>query len=168
MLGINSIYVKFNPSAIERPRTASPACSKLHKNNTLCRKHYGKRIIMSDKPHLLIVNEFHPETIATLDSIYRTHHLWKLSNHEKAQLIKGLEGKCRAAASACWACEKCVYSLMLLNGQWFHKWIIDKENIITQQDWHSTLGTDTGGRVTAAYNSYLADRILLGAHDIQD
>lgn len=66
---------------------------------------------MNDAPNLLIANPFHAETIAKLDAIYRTHHLWTLSSAEKHSLIKSLQGTCKAVASASWNCDPSVYSL---------------------------------------------------------
>ncbi len=66
---------------------------------------------MPDKPVLLIVNNFHADTIAKLDARYQTHRLWMLSASEKRGLINQLEGKCEAAASASWICDEIVYGL---------------------------------------------------------
>lgn len=70
---------------------------------------------MSDNKHpLLVVNEFHPETVAKLDQVYSTHHLWKLGEEEQLELIKELEGKCRAVATASWMCRDIIYQLQSL------------------------------------------------------
>lgn len=66
---------------------------------------------MPDKPVLLIVNNFHPDTVAKLDARYETHHFWLLSKGEKRELIGRLEGKCHAAASASWVVDEIVYEL---------------------------------------------------------
>lgn len=67
---------------------------------------------MSDKTdHVLVVNEFHPETLAKLDTEYVTHHLWKLSGDQKIELISSLADKCHAAATASWMCDPIVYQL---------------------------------------------------------
>jgi hydroxypyruvate reductase len=66
---------------------------------------------MTEKPQVLIVNEFHPETIAKLDASYRTHHLWKLDPQQKQQLINSLQGQCKIAATASWNCDRIVYQL---------------------------------------------------------
>ncbi len=69
---------------------------------------------MQDKPKLLIVNEFHSETIAELDSLYETHHLWEHSDQDKRKLIKTLEGNCKAAATGSWFFDDTVYQLNAL------------------------------------------------------
>ncbi len=66
---------------------------------------------MPDKPALLIVNNFHADTIAALDARYETHHLWPLSETGKRNLIEQLDGNCEAAASASWVCDEIVYEL---------------------------------------------------------
>jgi len=66
---------------------------------------------MTDKPHLLVVNSFHAETVRVLDSLYQTHHLWQQSALEKEKLIADLEGKCRAAVTKSWHCDDLVYRL---------------------------------------------------------
>ena len=67
-----------------------------------------------EKERLIVVNEFHPETVAKLDSLYDTHHLWQHSEADKVELINTLEGKCRAAATASWVCDPIVYQLSSL------------------------------------------------------
>lgn len=69
---------------------------------------------MSKRHELIIANNFHPETVAKLDNAYSTHHLWPLSGPEKAELIRSLEGKCKAVATASWHCESEVYNLKSL------------------------------------------------------
>lgn len=66
---------------------------------------------MIKKDDLLIVNEFHSGTIAKLNSLYNSHHLWEYSESEKLELIDSLQGKCKAAATGAWACDKLVYQL---------------------------------------------------------
>lgn len=66
---------------------------------------------MPSKPDLLIVNQFHPETIELLDEQYSTYHLWELAADKKRELIQSLSGKCVAAASASWDCDPIVYEL---------------------------------------------------------
>lgn len=66
---------------------------------------------MIKKHSLLIVNEFHPETITKLDSLYQTHHLWRYSKSEQLDLINDLQGKCKAAATGSWECDSLVYKL---------------------------------------------------------
>ncbi len=66
---------------------------------------------MPENPALLIVNNFHADTIAKLDARYETHHLWLLSDAEKRRLIERLDGQCEAAASASWVCDEIVYEL---------------------------------------------------------
>lgn len=69
---------------------------------------------MADKPHLLVVNRFHSETVSKLDSLYQTHHLWQQSPTGKEQLIADLEGKCRVAVTGSWHCEDLIYRLKSL------------------------------------------------------
>ena len=69
---------------------------------------------MPDQPALLIVNNFHPDTVAKLDARYQTHHLWSLSEREKRALVEQLEGSCLAAAGASWMCDEIVYDLRSL------------------------------------------------------
>lgn len=69
---------------------------------------------MNEKPQILIVNEFHAETIAKLDALYQTHHLWKLNTQEKLQLIQTLTGKCAIAATASWNCDPIAYQMTSL------------------------------------------------------
>lgn len=69
---------------------------------------------MSQKPDLLVVNNFHPETLQLLDSEFTTHHLWQLDPRKQAALIESLQGKCRAAATASWNCDPLVYELRSL------------------------------------------------------
>ena len=66
---------------------------------------------MADKPHLLLVTQFHPETVGKLDLLYQTHHLWRQSSAGKQALIRKLEGKCRVAATASWHREDIIYQL---------------------------------------------------------
>lgn len=63
------------------------------------------------REQLLIVNEFHPETVSRLDNKYQTHHLWEAGEDEKKDLIAALNGKCRAVASASWLCDDIIYEL---------------------------------------------------------
>jgi len=69
---------------------------------------------MADRPSLLIVNNFHADTIAALDACYETHHLWCESAGGKRELIARLDGRCLAAASASWDCDSLVYELSSL------------------------------------------------------
>jgi lactate dehydrogenase-like 2-hydroxyacid dehydrogenase len=69
---------------------------------------------MNTKTQVLIVNEFHGETIAKLDAAYDTHHLWKLDQVQKKELISSLQGKCTIAATASWNCDPIVYELLSL------------------------------------------------------
>jgi len=66
---------------------------------------------MPDRPHLLLVTPFHPETVGKLDQLYQTHHLWRQSSAGKQELIRELEGKCRAAVTASWHREEIIYQL---------------------------------------------------------
>lgn len=69
---------------------------------------------MSNKPDLLVVNSFHPETLALLDEKFITHHLWQLDPTQRSAMIKRLEGSCRAAATASWDCDPLIYDLRSL------------------------------------------------------
>ncbi len=69
---------------------------------------------MDNKNQLLIVNEFHAETVAKIDANYHTHHLWKLAPAEKSKLINSLQGKCTIAATASWNCDPIIYELASL------------------------------------------------------
>lgn len=66
---------------------------------------------MTTKPDVLVVNDFHPETLEKLDSLYHTHHLWQLEDAEKPELLAALEGRCEIAASASWVCDPRIYKL---------------------------------------------------------
>lgn len=66
---------------------------------------------MPDKNKLLVVNEFHPETIAILDQKFETHHLWQIPFNKKKYLIAELEGKCEAVATASWMVDETIYDL---------------------------------------------------------
>lgn len=66
---------------------------------------------MSAKPELLIVNEFHADTIAALDRQFTTHHLWRQAPAAQAALLKDLTGRCRLAASASWRTDPAIYDL---------------------------------------------------------
>ena len=63
------------------------------------------------KNRVLVVNAFHPVTLTKLDSIYATEHLWKLSPEARPEMIKALDGHCRAAATASWECDPLIYQL---------------------------------------------------------
>ncbi len=66
---------------------------------------------MPDKQNLLVVNEFHPETLERLDALYHTHHLWRCAEAERPKLIKSLQGRCQAAATGSWTCDPIVFEL---------------------------------------------------------
>jgi len=66
---------------------------------------------MIDKPNLIITSEFHAETVAKLDMLYNTHHLWKYSGLEKLELLKSLGGSCQAIATASWINDDSIYQL---------------------------------------------------------
>ena len=70
--------------------------------------------LMSVQDHVIIVNQFHPETLERLNSTYRTHHLWQLGRQEQKVLLESLEGHCRVAASASWMCDPIIYRLKSL------------------------------------------------------
>ncbi len=69
---------------------------------------------MSAKHKVVVVNNFHPETVAKLDAHYETTHLWELAEEEKAGVLASLNGTCEAAASASWFCDPKIYSLSSL------------------------------------------------------
>lgn len=66
---------------------------------------------MPRKPELLIVNEFHPETVARLDIEYSTHHWWTTPEADRTGLLESLNGHCTAAATASWVCDPAIYGL---------------------------------------------------------
>lgn len=66
---------------------------------------------MSNKPNLIICNNFHSDTVAALDKAYVSHHLWKLDQADREQLIHSLDGKCTAVATASWLCDPMIYQL---------------------------------------------------------
>lgn len=66
---------------------------------------------MTLKPELLIVNEFHPETVARLDNDYTTHHWWATPESDRIALLESLNGRCTAAATASWVCDPAIYRL---------------------------------------------------------
>lgn len=68
-------------------------------------------LAMSSKPQLVVVNNFHPETVARLDALYDTTHLWEVPDAEKAAVLVALDGKCEVAASASWFCDDQIYTL---------------------------------------------------------
>ncbi len=68
----------------------------------------------NEKDIVLIVNAFHPETVALLDAHYVTHHLWELPAAEQQQLIASLDGSCRAVATASWDCNPLIYGMQSL------------------------------------------------------
>jgi lactate dehydrogenase-like 2-hydroxyacid dehydrogenase len=68
----------------------------------------------NEKDIVLIVNAFHPETVALLDAHYITHHLWELPAAEQQQLIASLDGSCRAVATASWDCNPLIYGMQSL------------------------------------------------------
>lgn len=64
------------------------------------------------KPHLLIANPFHADTVAILDSQYQTHKLWLLEGAQEQQnLIEHLSPICEAVATASWATSPLIYQL---------------------------------------------------------
>ena len=66
---------------------------------------------MPSKENLLVVNNFDQDTINSLDEHYSTYHLWEYSAEEKLKIIQSLQGKCRAATTGSWECDKCIYKL---------------------------------------------------------
>ncbi len=67
---------------------------------------------MSEKPHLLLVNNFDPKTIEKLDSLYQTHKLWLSKDKQSRQeLLTDLGPKCTAMATAHFANAKMLAQL---------------------------------------------------------
>lgn len=66
---------------------------------------------MPSSENILIANAFDSETIVKLDEKYITHHLWEYAEKGKTELIRSLDGKCRAVATASWVCDERVYDL---------------------------------------------------------
>ena len=66
---------------------------------------------MPSSENILIANAFDSETIAKLDEKYITHHLWEYAEKGKTELIRNLDGKCQAVATASWVCDERVYDL---------------------------------------------------------
>jgi len=69
---------------------------------------------MTKKLPVLVANNFHPETIAILDDLFTTHHVWKLPPDDQRKLIKQLNGNCEAIATASWMLDDVVYQLQSL------------------------------------------------------
>ena len=67
------------------------------------------------KPHVLVINNFHPPTISRIDKIYQTHHLWKLSSRAQIALIAKLDGQCKVAVTGSWTFNERAYSLRSLS-----------------------------------------------------
>ncbi len=64
------------------------------------------------KPHVLLANAFHADTIAALDARYQTHKLWLLPTPgEQQALIDSLAPHCVAVATASWATNPLIYTL---------------------------------------------------------
>lgn len=68
-------------------------------------------LFMTKKNHLLLVNDFHTETIDTLDSLYQTHKLWQLDQPSKEKLILSLAPACKAVAAGSWSFDDVIYQL---------------------------------------------------------
>ncbi len=66
---------------------------------------------MTKKPNVIVVNNFHPETLEELDLLYETRHLWQHDDAEKPELLAALEGRCEIAVSASWMCDPRIYEL---------------------------------------------------------
>lgn len=69
---------------------------------------------MTNRHKLLIVNNFHPDTVARLDTLYDTVHFWETADADKPALLESLNGVCHAAASASWFCDDRIYQLASL------------------------------------------------------
>ncbi|MFM1895407.1 MAG: hypothetical protein RLZZ385_481 [Pseudomonadota bacterium] len=63
------------------------------------------------KTPLLIVNDFHSDTVAKLDASFKTYKLWKLSPQAQHDLIKSIENQCMAVATASWSTNPIIYEL---------------------------------------------------------
>ena len=63
------------------------------------------------KENILVVNNFHPETLEKMSERYNLHHIWKLTNENRSDLIQSLSGKCRIAVTASWECGDDVYNI---------------------------------------------------------
>ena len=63
------------------------------------------------RENILVVNNFHPETLKTMSSRYHLHHLWKLKKKSRSDLIRSLSGRCKIAVTASWECDSDVYKI---------------------------------------------------------
>ena len=63
------------------------------------------------RENVIVVNNFHPETLSKMEKRYRLNHVWKLKKDERAGLIKSLNGKCRIAVTASWTCDEDIYDI---------------------------------------------------------
>ena len=63
------------------------------------------------RENILVVNNFHAETLQKMEERYHLHHIWKLKKNLRADLIKSLSGSCRIAITASWACDDDVYEI---------------------------------------------------------
>ncbi len=67
---------------------------------------------MSDKESILLVNDFHPETLSRLEAQYDTCRLWEAGDTTAQRaLIRRIAPHCHAAATAAWRCSPLVYEL---------------------------------------------------------
>lgn len=66
---------------------------------------------MTQKLPLLIVNQFHPNTMERLDHLFDSYHLWEYQGDAKEQLLDKLAPICKMAACASWKCDSAVYNL---------------------------------------------------------
>lgn len=66
----------------------------------------------TQRPHILVANNFHPATVEKLDALYQTHKLWLLADPaEQLALIKQLGPFCETVATASWATNPLIYQL---------------------------------------------------------
>ena len=61
--------------------------------------------------NILVVNNFHPETLTKMSKRYQLHHLWKLKKESRSDLIRSLSGQCKIAVTASWECDADVYKI---------------------------------------------------------
>ncbi|MEQ8953624.1 MAG: 2-hydroxyacid dehydrogenase [Gammaproteobacteria bacterium] len=106
-----AIYENYNFQASSKPDDIIVPLPHDAGSTRLGDTHQPSKYNMPGKEQLLIVNEFHPETVAALSEIYTCHHMWQLDSVAKKSLIQKLDGRCRAAASASWVCDPAIFEL---------------------------------------------------------
>lgn len=65
----------------------------------------------SSKTPLLIANEFHSETVARLDDLFKTYKLWQLPEAGQRELLEQIKTDCKAVATASWQTNPLIYQL---------------------------------------------------------